>query len=285
MTMVHTLLLAALVATPAPVAAPSPSATPLTPERIIGLIRSAFRAHRPPPPYVTYTLERVQKTEQGYPDYVESYTYHIWCRSTDRACLARKVFRGTYRGDPEFQRPAFNEDRDPGPPTADLFEPAPIKSRPVEFVPTPEPSQEPLRELGTVRAIGEFDYKVTSFEYVGDTVHLYVQPTRDPLRNRIREIWADAKTYELRKLSVTDRLFVSGGGGPTQIYGAVFVLSLAMLEGFPVVTDIHGVIGDNYAGDGKEVDFHFRDIAFPATLPEWYFDPRTYGKHMAEMPL
>ncbi len=85
------------------------------------MIRSAFRAHRPPPPYVTYTLERVQKIEQGYPDYVNSYTYHLWCRSADRACLARKVFRDTYRGDPEFQRPAFNEDRDPGPPTADLF--------------------------------------------------------------------------------------------------------------------------------------------------------------------
>lgn len=248
------------------------------------MIRSAFRAHRPPPPYVTYTLERVQKIEQGYPDYVNSYTYHLWCRSADRACLARKVFRDTYRGDPEFQRPAFNEDRDPGPPTADLFEPAPAKPRTIDFVPTAEPSQEPLRELGTVRALGEFDYRITGFEHVGDAVHLYIEPTRDPLRNRIREIWADAKTYELRKLVVTDRLF-DISERPPRIYSATFTLSVATLQGFPVVTDIHGIIGDNYVGDGKEVDFHFRDIAFPAELPQWYFEPRQYGAHTAEMPM
>jgi len=278
------LLLALLVAAPAPAPAlPAPAATPLPPEYILGLIRAKFRSHRPPPPYVTYTLQRIQNNEQGYPDYVESYTYHIFCRSADQACLGRKVYRGTYRGDAEFLRPAFNEDRDPGPPTADLFEPAPLRPRPVEFVPTPEAEQTPMKELGSVRALGEFDYRITSFEEVDGAVHLFVEPTRNPERNRIREIWADAKTYELRRLDVTDRLFVSGNG-PTEVYGMKYTLSMAMLQGFPVVTNLHGIVGDNYSGDGKEVQFIFRDIAFPASLPAWYFDARSYGRHLAEMP-
>ena len=271
--MLQTLLLAALLATPAPapvpapLSVPTPAATPLTPERVLGLIRATYRAHRPPPPYVTYTMVRAQKTYQGYPDYVGSYTYHIYCRTSDRACLARRVYRDTYRGDPEFQRPAFNEDRDPGPPTADLFEPAPVKPHPVEFVPTPEATQETLRELGAVRALGEFDYRVTSFQNVAGTLHLTLEPTRDPLRNRLRELWADAKTYELSKVIAADRLF-----DETRIYSAVFTITLVQLQGFPVVTDIHAVVGDGYDDDGKVSDFTFKDITFPTSLPEWYFD-------------
>jgi hypothetical protein len=272
------LLGAALAATPAP--APEPTATPPSPERVLGYVRAAFRAHRPPPPFVTYTLVRAQKTEQGYPDYVESYTYHIYCRTSDRASLARRVYRDTYRGDPEFQRPAFNEERDPGPPTADLFEPAPIKSHPISFVPTPEPTREELRQIGTVKTIGEFDYKVVAMERTDEQIHLSIVPTRDVLRNRLRELWVDAKTYELQKVVATDRLFVQNG----PIYGVTFTITLKMLQGFPIVTDIHGVIGDNYHGDGETVDFQFRDVAFPATLPDWYFDARAYGQHLAEMP-
>ena len=29
-------------------------------------------------------------------------------------------------------------------------------------------------------------------------------------------------------------------------------------------------VGDGYNDDGREVDFYFRDISFPATLPDWY---------------
>jgi len=100
----------------AAVAAPVPNG-----EKLLADIRKVFRSHRPPPPYVTYTLTRTQQTEQGYPDYANIYTEHIWCRSSDRAALERKVYRDDYRGPLTFDRPAFNEARDPGPPTADLF--------------------------------------------------------------------------------------------------------------------------------------------------------------------
>jgi len=134
-----TLLLALAVAGPA-TPAPASTDTP-SPTRMLGLIRAKFRSHRPPPPYVVYTIERKQNISEGYPDYLESYTYHVWLRSSDRGALARKVYRDYFRGFLEFQRPAFNEARDPGPPTADLFEPAPLHPQPVSFVPTPEPNQ------------------------------------------------------------------------------------------------------------------------------------------------
>src|SRR5581483_3256056 len=93
---------------------PSPSESP---DALLAHIRRVFRSHRPPPPYVTYTLIRKQLTDQGYPDLVNSYSYHIWVRTLDKAALARKVEMDDAFGTLEFQRPAFNEDRDPGPPT------------------------------------------------------------------------------------------------------------------------------------------------------------------------
>ena len=108
-----TLLLALAVAGPA-TPAPASTDTP-SPTRMLGLIRAKFRSHRPPPPYVVYTIERKQNISEGYPDYLESYTYHVWLRSSDRGALARKVYRDYFRGFLEFQRPAFNEARDPGP--------------------------------------------------------------------------------------------------------------------------------------------------------------------------
>lgn len=271
------LVFSALLAVVQPVPTPS-----LSPDRILGLIREKFRSHRPPPPYVTYTMIRSQKTSQGYPDYVMSYTYHIWLRSSDRAALARKVFRDLYRGDDEFQRPAFNEDRDPGPPTADLFEPAPLHPHPVEYVPTPEASQAPLAVIGSVRAIGEYDYKVSLADTDNGVIHLKLTPIRDPDRNRLREIFADQSTYELRKIVATDKLFIDG---TNQVYGVIFTENVSLLQGVPVVTDIHGVVGDGYNDDGREVDYKFRDISFPATLPDWYFNPKEYAKHKSDGPL
>lgn len=269
------------VANAAPAApAPQATATP-SPTRMLGLIRAKFRSHRPPPPYVTYTIERKQNISEGYPDFLESYTYHVWYRSSDHAALGRKVFRDYFRGFLEFQRPAFNEDRDPGPPTADLFEPAPVHPHPVTFVPTPEPEQEPLRVIGQVSAIGEFDYDVVSMDTEGSQLHLVLQARRDPERNRLRELWVDKETLELQKVVANDRLFVEHGG----IYSVSFTITLSMLDGIPVVTTIHGVVGDNYNDDGKVVDYFFRDIAFPKTLPDWYFDQKAYAQHEKDAPI
>ena len=269
-------MLAALaLATPAPQAEPTPS-----PQRVLGLIRAQYRSHRPPPPYETYTLTRSQKATNGYPDPTGSYTKHFWVRNLDRAALSRFVFRDEARGDLTFDRPAFNEARDPGPPTADVFEPAPARPHPVSEVPTPEPHYTPIPVIGGVRTIIESDYRVDSLEVEGDEVHLHIFPIRDVERNRLREVFADKKTYELHKLIATDKLFVSGG----PVYPVTFTITMGVVQGFPVVTDLHGLVGGGYNDDGKEVDFKFNDITFPKTLPEWYFDQRAYAQHSKDAP-
>ncbi|HEX3550388.1 MAG TPA: hypothetical protein VHT53_08435 [Candidatus Elarobacter sp.] len=274
--MLASVMLAAALATPTPAAEPTPS-----PSRVLGLIRAQFRSHRPPPPFETYTLIRSQKATNGYPDPLGTYTKHIWVRNLDRAALTRMVFRDDARGDLVFDRPAFNEARDPGPPTADVFEPAPARPHPVSEVPTPEPRYTPLPVIGGVRTIIESDYRVDSLETVGDEVHLHVFPIRDVERNRLREIFADKKTYELHKLIATDKLFVQGG----PVYPVTFTITMGMVQGIPVVTNLHGIVGGGYHDDGQEVDFQFNDITFPKSLPEWYFDQRSYAAHQRDAPM
>ena len=269
--MLPLVLAAALAASPLPADTPLPS-----PKRLLGAIRATFRSHRPPPPYEVYVMERKQLTDQGFPDYTGSYKTKYWVRNLDRAALTRRIFRSINRGELLFDRPAFNEDRDPGPPTADLFEPAPQHPRPITFVPTPEPAGTALPIIGTVTATGEFDYDVTSVETEGDELHLKLLPTRDPDRNRLRELWVDKKTLELHKLVATDKLFILPS---KDVYGVLFTVTLKMIDGYPCVTAIHGVVGDGFSGDGQVVDYTFTDITFPPTLPDWYFDPKTYPKH------
>jgi hypothetical protein len=261
----------------APDAEPSP-----TPQRVLGLIRSQYRSHRPPPAYETYTLVRSQKATNGYPDPVGSYTMHVWVRNVDRAALRRQVFRDDYRGPLTFDRPAFNEDRDPGPPTADVFEPAPARPHPVSEVPTPEPHYTPLPVIGSVRALFESDYRVDSLRTEGDLLHLQIYPIRDVERNRLREIYADAKTLELRKLIATDKLFVNDG--KDGIFPIVLTVTMGTVQGYPVVSTLHAVVGGGYVGDGQEIDIRFTDIAFPPTLPAWYFDARSYAAHQNDAP-
>jgi hypothetical protein len=266
------------------------SPTPLpSPDRLLFLIRRQFRSHRPPPPYITYTLVRKQTLDDGYPDLVNSYTYHIWCRTFDRAALGRKVYRGSARGTLEFLRPSFNEPWDPGPPTADLFEPAPAHPHndPRSFVPTPEPTGSLPPTIAVVTAMGEFDYRITNIAREGSVLHLTLQPRRDPDRNRIRELYVDATTLELQQVVATDKLFEEGDNG-NHVYPMLFTATLGWMNNMPLVTHIHGTptyqADAEYLGREATVDYDFNDIAFPGSLPAWYFDPRSYAGHVEDAP-
>jgi hypothetical protein len=282
-------LIGAFVAVaPSHAARPVPTATPIplpSPDRLLYLIRRQFRSHRPPPPYVTYTLVRSQTLDDGYADLVNSYTYHIWCRTFDRAALGRRVYRGSARGTLEFLRPSFNEPWDPGPPTADLFEPAPVHphTSPREFVPTPEPTGSVPPVIASVTVLGEFDYRVTRIADEANQIHVSLVPRRDPDRNRLRELYVDNKTLELQKLIATDKLFEDG-----HVYAMLFTVTLGWMNNMPVVTQIHGTptytTDAEYLGRDATVDYDFKDITFPPSLPEWYFDPRSYAAHVNDAP-
>ena len=275
-----------VAATPKPTASPTPIPLP-SPDRLLYMIRRQFRSHRPPPPFVTYTLVRKQTLDDGYPDLVNSYTYHVWCRTSDRAALGRKVYRGSARGPLEFLRPSFNEPWDPGPPTADLFEPAPLHphTNPRTFVPTPEPTGTMPPVIASVTVLGEFDYRVTRVVNEGHLIHVSLQPRRDPDRNRLRELYVDAKTLELQEVVATDKLYEEDSH---HVYPMVFTITLGWMHDMPVVTHIHGAPtleqDAEYLGKDATVDYDFTDIAFPASLPGWYFDPRSYAAHVQDAP-
>ncbi len=281
--MLFAFLLAAAVAAPTPLPVPT-----LGPTQLLGRIRAQFLSHRPPPLFETYSIERKQARSDGYPDVTNSYLDHVWVRNSDRAAMKRRVFRDDYEYPPVFDRPAFNEDRDPGPPTADIFEPRPIKPHPASEPYTPEPAADAnLQVIGRVRSLVESDYRVVNVQYEGNLVHLTLVPISDPDRNRLRELYADRTTYELQRLVATDTLFIEG---PQRDHFAVlFTATIGVVDGVPVVTQLHGIVGRNAAGqqyrdDGETVDYFFRDIRFPATLPDWYFNARQYGAHQHDLP-
>ena len=60
---------------------------------MLALTRATFRSHRPPPPYISYTITRKQLTDRGYPDLAESYTDQLWVRNLDLAAPKRCSFR------------------------------------------------------------------------------------------------------------------------------------------------------------------------------------------------
>lgn len=275
--------LAALALAFLAVVPPTPQPTPPSNVELLFRIRRQFRSHRPPPPYETYTLVRAQNTNYGYPDPVNSYTFRVWCRTYDDACLERKEYRLGAHGRLMFKRPMFNIADDPGPPTADIFQPAPTHTLPANFVPTPEPTGPLPKTIAEIRVLGEFDYRITGVEVKDGVLHMSLLPKRNPNRNRLREIYADAKTYELEKLVATDKLFVEGD--PNSPYSTTFTITMSQLNGIPVVTKILGVVNGNYFGDGQKVLYTFNDITFPQSLPSWYFDPRTYAAHINDAPL
>lgn len=253
--------------------------TPLpSPEDLLAEIRTRFRSHRPPPPFEVYTISRKQFTNYGYPDYLDTYTDHVWYRSYDHAALERRETELGDIGPMRFERPVFNQATDPGPPTADVFEPAPLHTPPAGFVPTPEASAPPV--IAVVRARGEFDYRITQVDREGDEIHLKLQPRRQPDRDRLRELWVDAKTLDLRKLVATDKLFVQGG----PVYPVLFTVSFKIFDTIPVITHIHGVVYGGYGGDGQTVDYDFTNLSFPLHLPDWYFNARHYAQHLNDAP-
>lgn len=270
----------------------------LSPIRLLGYVRRVYRLRRPPPAYETYTLVRTQNSNYSegpgmppVPDYANSYTRKYWVRNVDRAALMRQVDRGDTDGPLMFDRPALNQPRDPGPPTADLFEPA--HPQPLNVVPTPEPTNGPLKTIGAIVVIGESDYNVPKVTVEGDMLHLILEPRRDPERNVLREIWVDKKSFVLRKVIAHDRLFVEGD----DVYPVIFDYTLGYLEGYVVITHLDGTVlpivrqgksgtitEKTYTGDGQKVTFDYNDIQFPGSLPNWYFDPRDYAQHQDDAP-
>ena len=262
----------------------SPSAP--TGDQILARVKSVFRSY-PRPPYVAYTLVR-RDWHRGAPDFENSYTLKIWCRTADRSALTRRAYRGKAYGDLENITVMFDRAVDPGPPTADMFEkrlfgavavsrdrsPAPDASA-AQAAPRDEGS--PLPEIGRVGAL-DGDYRASRVTREGDLLHLWLVAKSDPQRNRLDELWVDATTYDLRRALVRDHLYLGFGG--LALDDEFDVRFVPGPGGLPLIASIRG----QTSREDFETQYTFSDITFPETLPEWYFLPKQYGPHVAEAP-
>jgi hypothetical protein len=275
-------------------AIPEPSA-PLTGDQILARAKTVFRAY-PRPPFVAYTLVR-RDQHNGMPDFENSYTLKLWCRTADRSALARKVWKGKAYGDLENLTVMFDKAVDPGPPTADMFEkrlfgaqsarrdrpPPPDVLPEVRASDAPAPVGVPaappteLPEIGRVGA-RDGDYRVVRVARDGELIHLWLVARSDAERNRLDEMWVDARTYDVRRALVRDHLYFGMTG--QSIEEEFDVRFTPGPGGLPLITSIHGQT--KYAQ--FETDYTFTDVTFPAELPNWYFEPKQYGAHRSDAP-
>ena len=93
-----------------------------------------------------------------------------------------------------------------------------------------------------------------------------LMPRRDPDRNRLREIYVDAKTLELQEVIATDKFYDEGDNGK-HVYPMLFTVTLGWMHNMPIVTHIHGTptyqTDAEYLGRDATVDYDFNDITFP----------------------
>jgi hypothetical protein len=259
-------------------AQPTPSATP-DGYAILTRVKAGLRAHERPA-YVTYTLVRRESLD-GIPDLYDSYTLRIWCRTSDSAALSRRAFNGRTFGPAEFIRPEFDKPIDPGPPTADLLD----VIRQTQGPATPPPDPNAPRVIGSVSVAIETNYRVTYAGTDGNDDHLRLEPRRDADRNRLTDIFVDRDSFAIHRAVAHDHLYIEERTIPER-----FEIDFGAHDGVPVITSIHGQT-DYAALDAHdrgeplhEVSYRFEDVAFPADLPDWYFEPAQYGPHHEELP-
>lgn len=246
----------------------------LTAETVLVRSRNTFHVRRQPA-FVVYTISR-RETVNGLPDFENTYTTRVWYRLADGMALTRRAHGKRADGPLMSEQPRFNAALDPGPPTADIFQLGSLRPEPAQ---TTSP-KDALPEVGSVSTHVEADYKASFVSCDPSIVHLRLDPRRDPDRNRLRELWIDRTNLGVLRFVATDRLY----RGLTGIWDPdSFDARFGMEGDVPVIRTIHAESDGPELGD-EESEYHFDAIAFPDSLPDWYFEPRTYRSHIADAP-
>lgn len=234
-------------------------------QSIFRTAKAAFRARRHPA-FVVYTLERYEHlNELGIVEH--KYDLRVWYRACDGAALVRAATGGKDLGPLRFEHPHIDVDADPGPPAFDAFGAATAGSYRASAV------ESQLRTIAHVTISSELDYDAQLDGTENGWTRLRLLPVRDPANHRLREISVDVHDgYALRR-AITD------GGADIRFDSVGGVLVASVIFGLTSVDPRFGII------DVKRwSEYRFLDVSFPATLPDWYFDPSSYGAHAHEAP-
>ena len=150
------------------------------------------------------------------------------------------------------------------------------QSRPDFFEATaPSPQPSPMRVIASVVAIESPPYQIAD---LGDTAiddrpvyHLGLNPTHDPQRNVLRQIWVDKTTFlPVRYVALRTVL-----DAPEPFIYAITVDS-AVIDDHLVNVDAEGLSQD---GLGRWRVFQ---ISFPDSEPDWVFNPAQWPRHNGE---
>jgi hypothetical protein len=273
--------LAAFAALPPTFAAAERPATiaPALALRVLGEAKRAWR-ERTVPAYVVYTIDRESTVDMQY-DMRGSYRDRVWYRTRDGLALTRRFAGKRAVGPLRLERPAFDAAKDPGPPTVDLFA-LPLLSE------APAPTAADVPVIGRAATRAEYDYAVTSATLEttagAQRYHLVVRAAREPDRNRLQEVWVDPSTYALERVKARDHLFlIDDRERVIDVMPESFDMRVAETNGVRHVARIDTRCL-RHDGVFDATVYRFDDVAFPETLPDWYFDEAQYGRNAASAP-
>jgi hypothetical protein len=273
----------AQTAAPAPPAAAQNGTLPTT-EEIYTRVRSAWR-RRAVPPFTRYTVTAVyQANGRTFRD-----DFQAFYGAADGRVMAYNVplppqeSRARTRG---FPITILGYDVDTNPaghpplriPTPRIAPYAPLGlgtpgSLPESAAgPQPSPSPEVLRELGRVVTVAR-TYAVTfvGVEMVNGTsaYHLRLTPLRNPNVYKLRDLWADARTFEVERLEVAGITAITPLAQSAaridfkDLDGKRVIARIAALEPLRVFHTVPGFGSTTSSSSVQHLVYAFREYQFP----------------------
>jgi hypothetical protein len=184
----------------------------------------------------------------------------VWYRASDGAALVRAFDGRRAFGSMIFAKPAFNSQGAWAPPTADVF------------ATLPQPTPNTVDSGYDVHYVGK-DSGAYELKFV---------PKGDWAANSVRTLWVDPVSFEIRRVRRDERIYALNDHDRFRL--ETIDCDLAVQGGVAVIKRIR--MYENFANGfvKPSSQIRFDDIAFPASLPDWYFESAEYGGHRNEAP-
>jgi hypothetical protein len=282
------LAFAAPAPSPTPTGSPTPAVTPtparavsptpvqveeLSADQIMINAEKATRAH-PHPYYITYQMHEIFD--------------HHWQREIDD-------YRVWYRGDGKGLMQSINKDHFG---RADTYFGYPFPSAPDNDIllyatPDPQLTPPPTTSPGALPSgatappvisiqpvVGDryYSVKLVAIEdYNGKPVyHLAMHALRDERAHPWKDLWIDTTSFDVWRAHA----HASGSKGP----GVGTLDATVEFEQVGQFWLVAHAIGDGEVhvgpfGDSGHYEYTFHDFGFPASIPDWYFDPKAFKQH------
>lgn len=150
--------------------------------------------------------------------------------------------------------------------------------------PAPAPSESGPPVIGHVVSTAR-DYDPTfvgTEELAGARVyHLKLVPRFDPQHHPIRDLYVDTTTFDPRRIAIE----VWAEAGPVRSRPTVTV-DFAPVQGTWMIAHatMDFVLRLAFFNYGGSAEYRTSDISFPASEPDWMFDPKLLAAHLKDEP-